>query len=197
MTNATAPIKKTAPLLTRVKSHCTSGASHNVAALSLLLETIEHSIAHEPSVLCHLIGKSQPANGRAMRSIVKVILDGVKIVANKKADSGLKIVFDKNKVDSKALNALKVLVQDGKSLVSKNVKDAFKIEPEEKPVTAIAPDALSKALNKSLNDKIGSGAINLADAIKAMEVSLKALRDAQALETKGKVNAPKVVEKAA
>lgn len=195
----TATIKKTAPLLTRVKSHCTSGASHNVAALSLLLETIEHSIAHEPSVLCHLIGKSLPANGRAMRSIASVILEGVKIVANKKADSGLKIVFDKANVNAKALNALKVLVQDGKSLVSKDVTTAFKVEPTVKDVTVITTDVLASALNKSINDKIGKGSINLANAIKALEVSLKALLDAQSLETQGnaKANAPKVVEKAA
>ena len=162
-------------LITRVKSHTTSQNTQGQVTLALTKECIEHGFDHKDfTPLVALVSLSQPAQGRAVRSIIGKVVNGYKLAKSDKADFGMKFskVKDTNQgVDETQMRKLSDLIVEKKSIQSAEVKGFIKGEVVSKDFEAKDMEKHLESAAKWVKDH---KEVEVAEKIKDLERMLTA-----------------------
>ena len=118
-------------LMRRVIAHTAGQKTSGQNTLALFVETVDHWMgeSNDWSPLAALVGRSEPAQARALASLVRVTTFGWTLKDDSEQTSGKRFVKIKDKnqgFDETMLGKIRALVKDKKSIQSEDVKALYK-----------------------------------------------------------------------
>lgn len=160
-------------LISRVRAHTSGQVTSGQNTLALLVECIEHMFGESGdwSPLAYLIGKSEPAQSRAVRRLTGCLVHGWTLKADADQPSGLRFAKREKAnqgVDLERLNVLRAMVEGKKSIQSKEVSDLFKPVSEEKSTDEVLKEAAKRYVLRMKKENVAFSAI-----VSAVEAAIK------------------------